>query len=481
MRHRRFLRLTAAGAMAATLAVTAAGCTGQSSASGDDVTITLSGPNQWNNDPASFGPAWEDLVARFEEREPDITVKTTVLPLAEFKQTLATQLAAGTAPELIFAQTSHKPEQVHALDEDLQQPNPYVEGNTKWIDVFNQDYFGPDATAARNAANNYEFIPFNLYTFGIYYNQDAFAKAGVDAAPETLGDLLDACGKLKKAGFTPLAFDNSWISQNSTVKPIMSMLLTKYFDELNQFAADGTPGSSTQVSKKDFSRAILTGEFTTENTPEIGAGLELAKQVVDSCATENWSGVSSTGASFTGGQEFLAGDAAMSFGANFSATNLADVDWKWSTMPFPTITKDDSPLSTGEKARLGTTIGGTSYMIPSYIKGAQLEATIKFLQFVSSPEGAQPWLDETGGIPSLADASPAPGLEALTSGDWALNPTVPDPQFIPKAQSGQGVYTGYLTGTKSLDEQLAEMNQQWIDTAKELAADGGWTEDWAKG
>ncbi|MBP2355936.1 multiple sugar transport system substrate-binding protein [Kribbella aluminosa] len=418
---------------------------------------------------------------RFEKREPSITVKTTVLPLAEFKQTLATQLAAGTAPELIFSQTSHKPDQIVALDKYLDKPNPYVAGSKRWLDGFTQDYFGPHATAARNAANNYEFIPFNLYIFGLYYNKDAFAKAGVDAAPTTYGELIAACGKLKQAGYTPLAYDNSWIAQNSTVKPIMSMLLTKHFEQLNQFAADGTPGSSTQISKKDFAKAILTGEFTPEKAPEIGAGLELAKKVVDECATKNWSGVSSTGAAFTGGQEFLSGKAAMSFGANFSANNLADTQWKWATMPFPTITKEDSPLSTGEKARLGATVGGTSYMIPSYIRGAKLDATIKFLQYVSSPEGAQPWLNKTGGIPSLTKAAPAPGLEGLTAGEWALSPTVPDPQFVPKALSGQGIYTGYLTGTKSLDQQLADMHKQWVDTAKELAADGAWTDSWAKG
>jgi len=478
MKHRVPTRIAAIALAGGLLGATVA-CAQEPAAEGGPVTITLSGPNQWNSDPSTFGPAWEDLIARFEEREPNITVETTVLPLTEFKQTLATQLAAGTAPELIFSQASHTPEQITALDEYLDAPNPYVEGNERWLDLFNQDYFGPDATAARNVANNYEFIPFNLYIFGLYYNQDAFADAGIDAAPETFGEFIDACGDLKKAGYTPLAYDNSWLAQNSTLKPIISMLLTKYFDDLNQFKPDGTPGSSTQVSKKDFSRAILTGELTTD-TPEVAEALELAKEVVDECATENWSGVTSSGAAFTGGQEFLAGDAAMAFGANFSANNLADVEWEWSTMPFPTVSKKDSMLSSGAPARLGATVGGSSYMIPSYVEGPQLEAAIKFLQFITSPEGAQPWLDGTGGIPSLADAEPAPGLEGLTSGEWALSPSVPDPQFVPRALAGQSIYTGYFTGSKSLDDQLAEMQQQWIETAKENSVDGGWTEDWAK-
>ena len=445
----------------------------------DQVTITISGPNQFNSDPTSFGPAWEDLVAAFEKEEPGITVESTVLPLSEFKNTLSTQLAAGTAPELIFAQASHTPEQVVTLDPYLAEPNPYVEGNEKWQDVFNADYYGPNSSVSRNAAGNYEFIPFNLYIFGLYYNADVFEDAGAEI-PETYGELLRACDDLRDAGYTPLAFDNSWLAQNSVFKPIMASLLTKYYDEWNQFGGDGKPGEATQVSQKSFAKLMLTGEITPQSVPEVAEALDLAREVVQRCATDNWSGVASTGATFTGAQEFLSGKAGLSFGANFSANGLAEVDWEYGTLPFPTITKKDSSLATGEASRLGASVGGTSYMIPSYIEGAKLDAAIKFLQFVSSAEHVQPWLNESGGIPAIVDGKPAPGLEGFLEGEWAVPPPVPDPQFIPKAINGQAVYTGYFSGGKSIDDQLNEMSGYWIEKSKELAADGAWTEDWAK-
>ncbi|MDO9397429.1 MAG: extracellular solute-binding protein, partial [Herbiconiux sp.] len=133
-----------------------------------------------------------------------------------------------------------------------------------------------------------------------------------------------------------------------------------------------------------------------------------------------------------------------------------------------------------EAARSGANTGGTSYMIPATTEGDKLDAAVKFLQFASSPVGIQPWLDETGGIPALADAQPAPGLEGLTTGDWALSPTVPQPALLPKALLGQAIYTGYLTGNKSLDDQLVETLDQWTTSAKEVAADGKWTDDWVQ-
>ncbi|MDO9395995.1 MAG: ABC transporter substrate-binding protein, partial [Herbiconiux sp.] len=314
--------IIALGVIAAT-AVSLAGCAPASDSG--KTTITLAGPNQWNTDAQSFGPAWEDLVARFEAAEPGIEVKTVVLPLTEFYQTLSTQLAAGTAPELIFNQVSHKPDQIVALDDYFAQPNPYIDGNEEWITAFNPDYIGGAANVGRNAAQHYEFVPFNLLLNGIYYNKDVFAAAGLDEPPATYGDLIEDCKAITAAGYTPLAFDNSYLAQASVVKPITSMLLTKYFDELNFYGPDGKPGTSKQISVKDFSKGVLTGEFTPQNTPEIGEAFTLAKEVVDACATPNWSGVASTGASFTGAQEFLAGKAGMSFGANFSANSLEDV------------------------------------------------------------------------------------------------------------------------------------------------------------
>ncbi|NLP84178.1 extracellular solute-binding protein [Microbacterium sp. CFH 90308] len=476
---KRYLRGGAILGAAAMTVASLAACSAGSDNPEDTVTITLAGPNQWNADPSSFGPEWEALVAAFEEAEPNIKVETVVLPLAEFATTLSTQLSAGTAPELIFNQAPHTPDQVVALDEYLDQPNPYVEGNEKWVDVFNADYFGPTATNARNAAGNYEFIPFNLYISGLYYNADAFAEAGIDTPPTTFDDFIEACGDLKDAGYIPLAVDNSYASQNYVYSPIRAMLQDKYFDEWNVFAPDGSPGTSKQIGAKGFAHAVLTGALDATTTPEIAETMTLMKTVFDECGTPNWSGVTSTGAAFTGGEDFLGGEAAIAFGSNFAATNLTDVDWEYGTMPFPTITKSDSALSSGREAQSGASVGGTSYMIPATTEGEKLDAAVKFLQFASAPEHIQPWLDETGGIPALADAEPAPGLEGLMTGSWFESPRVPARALIPRALAGQAVYTGWLTGSKSLQDQLTELQGMWVENSHELAEDGGWTEDWA--
>ena len=45
---------------------------------------------------------------------------------------------------------------------------------------------------------------------GIFYDKDAFAKAGITAEPKTWDEFLDACQKLKDAGIGPLAQDSAY-------------------------------------------------------------------------------------------------------------------------------------------------------------------------------------------------------------------------------------------------------------------------------
>lgn len=453
-----------------------AGCSSDESADGK-VTITLAGPNQWNNQSDSFGQEWEDLVAAFEKAEPNIEVKTTVLPLASFADTLTTQLAAGTAPELIFNQPAPTPDQVVSLDEYLAEPNPYAPEYDTWQDVFNSSAYGD---AQRDAQGQLYWVPFNLVIAGLFYNEEAFADAGVEAPIESIGDLLDACTALTDAGYTPLAMDNGSLGTGWTSEALLSNLLNKYGADWNVFDGAGDDGTAATVTNKSLVKAILTGELDATTIPEIREAVKIYKEIFDSCATPNWSGVAASG-QFVGSQEFLAGDAAMAWGTSFAVSNFTDVDWDWSSMPFPSVTTADSSLSDGSAARFGAVAGGTSYMIPATTTGDKLDAAVKFLQFVTSPDTNADWVEATGTIPSSNDTSTASNAIAdLVSGEWAEPRLVNIGANATKADSASNRWEGYLLGTKTLDEQLAYLQEGWVGWAKEQAAEGGLTEDWAQ-
>ncbi|HEY8455863.1 MAG TPA: extracellular solute-binding protein [Actinopolymorphaceae bacterium] len=478
-------------AVLAQIAVASACATqdGESSDAGGKVTITLEGPNQWNDSGSSFGKPWEDLVAAFEKAEPNIEVKTVVLPLNSFSQTISTHLAAGTAPELVFNQAPHQPYMVTPLDEYLKKPNPYITegpGSKRWVDVFRERYYGIGNPASRNADGKVEFVPFNLVGTGLFYNKDAFAEAGVEAPVKTFEDLIDACGKLEAAGYTPLAMDRSDLGPGWTMATISGMLLDSKVDELNVYTVEGKPGKAVSstgkpvVTAKSVARAVLTGALNTK-TPEVVEAHKLLKRMWDACVDENWSGnTEGLNGAVVGLRDFASGRAAMAWGVNFGVSALQDVSFSFSSMPFPQITKESTPLATGAPARFGASVGGTSYMIPSTVKGEKLEAAVKFLQFVSTPKHIQPWLQATGGISAVKGASGAAETKAFAEGTWGESIPLAMPGG-PPGVTGLSLYEGWLLGTKSLPEQQRYLQDLWIKGARQAVKDNKWdNEPWAK-
>lgn len=54
-------------------------------------------------------------------------------------------------------------------------------------------------------------IPYQPFLFAFMYNKDHFAEAGIAKAPETWADFVEACAKLKAAGFVPLTTDDAYV------------------------------------------------------------------------------------------------------------------------------------------------------------------------------------------------------------------------------------------------------------------------------
>lgn len=481
-RGRRLMAAAVAVALACTGLVACNNSSGNQGGTRNGITtITLSGPNQWTDSGSSFGPAWDRLIAAFEKQEPKIKIKTNVLPLKTFNSTLSTQLSAGTAPALVFNQASYQPFMVTPLDSYLKKPNPYVPGNKHWIDLFNPKYFGYHQANAVDAQGHLNWIPFNLVGVAVFYNKDAFSKVGVQP-PKNFADMIRTCSKLKSAGYTPFAGENSDISVSWTFGVIFNQLLAKYRSKLNVYDAAGKPGTSPQTTSKDWAKALATGEITTK-TPEVAESLKLTKQFYDSCVTKNWSGIAGNSGALVGIQQFSTGKAAMTWGTDFASSAIPDVSFHYASVPFPTVTQESTPLSQNFPAQFGVSPGGTSYMIPSTTKGDQLAAAIKFLQFVSAPDHIKPWLDATGAVSALRNVKPSPAAAGFTSGAWGTPMTMGlSPVANAPGTTSVSLFDGYLLGAKSLTQEQSYLQDMWNKGLAYTVKTNKWTnESWAKG
>ena len=475
--------LAAVTAFAVATALTISAGTQSASAAGfykgKKVTIELRGPNQWNNNAKSFGPEWDKLVKDFQAAEPNIKLKTVVQPLNTFYATNSTQLAAGTAGDLVFRQAKYTPEMVTSIDKYLKKPNPYIAGNKKWIDAFDSNFFGYTKNIGPNANGNMEWIPFNLIGIGVFANKDLAKKTGVTLPIKDFTSLFAACKKFKDAGVDPWGWDNSFLPISWTWRVISSMFMQDAYPGIDQFKADGTAGTNLPVGITDKSRtkAILEGKLKATD-PQVQASLKMLKKFVDECATKNWSGITNNNGAVTAYDDFFAGRAAMTWGVSFGLASLNSAKFKSTIFAFPTIDKAADPLSTGNNARWGVGVGGTEYMIPASTKGDKLAAAVLFMQFLSSPKGLK-WAGTSGGISPIKGKSSGVSLGDGGS-DWGKPQILYAPAEAP-GKTVRSIFDGLLLGTKTVAETTETLQQNWDEGAKQAVKDNKWeSESWAK-
>lgn len=448
--------------------------------------ISLAGINQWTTSPNDFGPAWAAQIKRFEEARPGTTFKTISLPIASGDQTIRTQLAAGTAPELVLGRQPPEPYMALPLDDYLKAKNPFAPEYAKWIDAFVPEYYGFDNPVTVNADGHMYSVSFNQTGWALYVNEDLFQKAGISpkvADLDTWGKFMAAAEKLTAAGIAPVAMDNSGLGQGWTAGVVFDMFLDRYFDAWNHFDARGNVGKNTYLTTKSLIWAIKTGKLRAD-LPEVGAALQIMKDFFMKAVTKNWSGIAGQGGAALGLGDFMASRAAMAWGTAFAFQQLQSAPFKFSSIPFPTVTRADSPQSDGTPARFGGATGfSTAYMIPAKTSGAKLDAAIAFLQYMSAPKTVQPWINDTGSIPALKDVTVPDVAKGFVVGEWAkvqrmsgltmtrLLPGVPFKQII----------DNWLLGQQDLAAAQQGLQKWWMDGAAATIKSNKWeTEDWAK-
>jgi ABC-type glycerol-3-phosphate transport system substrate-binding protein len=447
------------------------------------VTITLSGPNQWTNSGTSFGEAWEDMTASFQKTNPNITFKTVVLPINSFFQTLATQLQAGSAPELIFNQTSYKSSQVVALNKYLNEPNPYAPEFKRWIDSFDPSGFNE---AQQDGNGNWNWVPFNLVSVGLFVNEDAFTKAGVKLPLRTWEDWRAAAPKLKAAGYVAMGMDNFEVGITWTWQSIANQLMDKYFTRWNLYANNGERGTAKGLNGKSWTRAMKTTPNMAK-LPEITASLQIMKELFEN-VTPNWSGIKPTTGAAVNIKDFLAGKSATTWAVNFAVSEIMDnkPNFKVGSSAFPTITRASTPVSTNTPARFGVGPGGTSYMIPATTTGEKLKAAVNFLQFVTSPKHNQPWLTASAGASAIKGVKAIPEINGFGSGEWGESARMQAAtlaSFSPQSQKEFiQIIQGYLLGSSNLEATQNALQASWARAADyQIAQNPDWkSESWAK-
>ena len=113
-----------------------------------------------------------------------------------------------------------------------------------------------------------------------------------------------------------MAMDSSAIGIDFPYRSILEQMVHKQFDELDHFTVSGAPGKAEELTTKDVVWGIATGKFSATD-PYVKESLVLLKQLFDSCATKDWSGIAGLSGDGVGLPQFESGKAAMAFAVDF--------------------------------------------------------------------------------------------------------------------------------------------------------------------
>ena len=214
--RRQFLRTTAIATGGMALAACSPVVPAEPVAAPASEKVTLRMQN-WFNEGDMW--AWQIGLDKAKVAFPNTDVKLEYNDYGNTAVKIVASAAAGDVPDVIMASTDHTP--LLASSKLLMDLNPYIAQESATVNV---DDFAPGIAQGFKLWGRWWGFPYDHSTYGIYYNKDLFAKAGVaeppgeGGKPWSLADFVAAATKLtlpdgKQWGLT-MGWDQNYLASN---------------------------------------------------------------------------------------------------------------------------------------------------------------------------------------------------------------------------------------------------------------------------
>lgn len=243
-------RLLPAVGIAAVAALSLSACStapaGGEGATGDeDATVRM----LVNVTPNLTEEYWNELVAPFEEANPNIDVVIQDPGAEGVSAAVPRLLAAGDAPDVV------------------QSIAPTTKLAPELVDLSGYDWATTGPLADQYSIDGkYYMAGIGVQLQSLYfYNKTAFAEAGIDELPSTVDELTEALGALKDAGWTPIQTGGDWMTSHTLQSLALPSVIAenpKWFQEVS--AGDVTFGETYGDAIDTYADWVAEGYIPTE-------------------------------------------------------------------------------------------------------------------------------------------------------------------------------------------------------------------------
>ena len=322
--------------------------------------------------------AMEILIENFEAANPDITVTMTHFPYADYRTKVAAAIPAGEGPDVVQLFYGWLNDYV---DAELIQPLPT---DTFPVETIDAEFF--PMVQAMKSGDSYWALPTAVRSLALFYNTRLFEEAGIDGPPATLDELMetaaaltqrDAAGNLTTVGLTAgmTAQDHHWFREGL----VRQFGGEPYVDDYRTVDYNSDAG----VAALDF----YTNMFLADDA------------------------ITSIGFMDEPQAAFKAGLAGMHIDGSFRIGSLADIrGLEWGVAELPAGPD-------------GVQSNYSSYWvnaITTKAEGEKYDAAVLFMEYLTSDEAMQIWLDVVGELP----AKPSVGMTDANANDEVFGPFI---------------------------------------------------------
>lgn len=321
--------------------------------------------------------AMEQLIENFEKANPDITVKMTHFPYADYRTKVAAAIPAGEGPDVVQLFYGWLNDYNEAK---LIQPLPTENFPAAKID----EAFFPMVQAMKRDGRYYA-LPTAVRSLALFYNTRLFDEAGIEAPPKTLDELVevakkltkkDGAGNITQVGITTgmTAQDHHWWREGL----VRQFGGEPYKDDYKTVNYDSEAGLAALKFYTDLQKVHEVTLSTFMDEPQ---------------------------AAFKGGRAGMHIDGSFRIGSLNKIRGL-----KWGVAELPA-------------AADGTQSNYSSYWvnaITTKATGEKYDAAVKFMEYVVSDEAMQIWLDVVGELP----AKPSVGMTEKNANDPIFGPFI---------------------------------------------------------
>lgn len=173
---------------------------GNTAASGDVQEITWMFWDDLNATEDLISLGYKDVVDRFNKDYEGVYHVTPVTTnLEEYYTKLNALVASDQTPDVFIV--SPGPNLTVYVEPGITADLTSYLKQDGWLDTFNG---GEGAFSQQTYDGKIYAVPLNIAAACVFYNTEMFEKAGITTMPTDWNGMLDACQKLKDAGYTPL-------------------------------------------------------------------------------------------------------------------------------------------------------------------------------------------------------------------------------------------------------------------------------------